>query len=279
MVETERILVTGAAGRIGQMLRPRLTRPGRTLRLLDIRPVEGLGEAEEFHCGSVTDLAVMEQACAGVDVVIHLGAIAEETAWEKILDTNINGTYTVFEAARRQGVPRVIFASSNHAVGFYPRSKAPAPDYLFPMPDTYYGVSKAAGEALGSLYSSRYGMDVICLRIQCCFEKPHNSRMLATWLSPDDAGSLFEAAISVNEPGYRVVWGVSANTRAWFTLDEARSIGFEPADDAEDYLDVVGEPDLESVEERLLGGEFCGAEYDLGHQVQARHPKVEPKST
>ena len=119
-------------------------------------------------------------------------------------------------------MPRVIFASSNHAVGFTPRSDFPVPDYAFPKPDTYYGVSKAAVEALAAMYHERYGMDAICLRILSCFPRPLNVRMLSTWLSPDDAGRLFEACLTAERPGFRVAFGVSANTRGgWVSLAEA----------------------------------------------------------
>ncbi len=144
------ILITGGSGQIGSMLRKRLARPGRILRLLDITPPVSPGLDEQVVVASVTDMAAMTEACAGADAVIHLGGVSGEGPWDRIIEINIQGTYTVFEAARRAGVPRVIFASSNHAVGFTPRSAFPAPDYAFPAPDTYYGVSKVTGEALAS---------------------------------------------------------------------------------------------------------------------------------
>jgi len=255
------ILITGAAGRIGTMLRPRLARPGRVLRLLDIVPLAApAGPAEEAVTASVTDMDAMTAACAGADAVIHLGGVPTEDAWAPILDVNINGTYTVFEAARRAGVPRVVFASSNHAVGFTPRESFPVTDDARPVPDTYYGVSKAAGEALAALYALRYGMDAICVRILSCSERPVNARMLSTWLSPDDAGRLFEACLTAPSPGFRVIYGVSANTRGgWVSLDGARALGYHPRDDAESYaagLLAAGEPDLADPVFRYLGGEF-----------------------
>jgi nucleoside-diphosphate-sugar epimerase len=266
------ILITGAAGQIGTMLRKRLAAPDRVLRLLDVAPLpvlsgETLGPGEEAVTASVTDTAAVRAACAGVDAVIHLGGIPSESSWDRISDVNIQGTYVVLEAARRAGVPRVIFASSNHAVGFAPRSEFPVPDYAYPAPDTYYGVSKAAGEALAALYHRRYGLDAICVRILSCFERPRNPRMLSTWLSPDDAGRLFEACLSVPSPGFRVIYGVSANTRGgWVSLDEARSIGYEPRDDAEVYAAEMiaeqGEPDLDGPTFRYLGGDFTGPAFD-----------------
>src|SRR5580692_12236454 len=189
------VVITGAAGLVGSMLRPRLARPGRTLRVLDIAPLTA-GPGEEAIQASVTDIDAMTAACQGADAVIHLAGIPGEASWPRILEVNINGGYAVFEAARRAGTPRVIFASSNHAVGFAPRSAFPVPDYAFPAPDTYYGVSKASGEGLAAQYHYRYGMDTICLRILSCFERPQNVRQLSTWLSPDDAGRLFEACLT-----------------------------------------------------------------------------------
>jgi hypothetical protein len=212
----------------------------------------------------------MTEACAGADAVIHLGGVSGEGPWDRIIEINIQGTYTVFEAARRAGVPRVIFASSNHAVGFTPRSAFPAADYAFPAPDTYYGVSKVTGEALASMYHDRYGLDAICLRILSCFERPLTTRMLSTWLSPDDAGRLFEACLTAERPGFRVAFGVSANTRGgWVRLDEARALGYEPRDDAEDYAGEViadhGAPDPGDPVFAYLGGEFTRPDYDAEH--------------
>jgi uronate dehydrogenase len=223
------------------MLRSRLAQPGRVLRLADVAPLaRPPGPGEEAVTASVTDMAAMAAACAGVAAVIHLGGIPSEAAWAPILDVNVNGTYTVFEAARRAGVPRVVFASSNHAVGFAPRESFPVPDGATPLPDTYYGVSKAAGEAIASLYASRYGLEAICVRILSCFDRPRDPRMLATWLSPDDAGRLFEACLTAPAPGFRVIYGVSANTRGgWVSLDGARALGYEPRDDAEAYAAEV----------------------------------------
>ena len=260
------ILITGAAGGVGTILRPRLARPGRTLRLHDLVELTP-GEGEETVRGSVTDLEAMTEACRGVDAVIHLGGISTEAPWAKILEVNINGTYTVFEAARRAGVPRVVFASSNHVVGFHTPDEFPLAEDATALPDTYYGVSKVAGEALGALYAKRYGLDVISIRILTCFPKPPSLRALSTWLSPDDAGRLFEACLAVEKPGYRVVFGVSANTRGgWVSLDGARELGYETRDDAEVFLDELtakfGPLDPADPVFAYLGGEFCSPKLD-----------------
>jgi uronate dehydrogenase len=242
------------------MLRSRLARPGRTLRLLDTAPLTA-GAGEEAIQASVTDVDAMTAACQGADAVIHLAGIPGEAPWSEIRDVNIEGTYAAFEAARRAGVGRVVFASSNHAVGFSPRAAFPVPDYAFPAPDTYYGVSKVAGEALAALYHYRHGLDAICVRILTCTERPRTVRALSTWLSPDDAGRLFDACLSAQRPGFRVIFGVSANARGgWVSLDEARALGYEPRDDAERYAAEIiaaeGEPDQADPLLAYLGGEF-----------------------
>jgi uronate dehydrogenase len=160
-----------------------------------------------------------------------------------------------------------VFASSNHAAGFRPRTDFPVPEYVFPAPDTYYGVSKVAGEALASLYHSRYGMDAICVRILTCAERPPTLRALSTWLSPDDAGRLFEACLSTPSPGFRVIFGASANTRGgWVSLDEARLLGYQPRDNAETYaaelIAANGEPDPADPVLAHLGGEFTLPAWD-----------------
>ncbi|HUQ61638.1 NAD(P)-dependent oxidoreductase [Lentzea sp.] len=273
---TARILITGAGGVVGTLMRSRLAAEGRVLRLLDIAelPEAADGENVEIVQASVTDMAAMEAALKDVDAVIHLGGHSLEESWDKILRVNIDGTHTVLEAARRSGVRRVILASSNHAVGYVERADGEAGDYLFPRPDTYYGVSKVAMEALGSLYADRYGMDVIAIRIGSCFEKPRDVRMLSTWMSPDDGARLFEACLSVASPGFRVVWGVSKNTRGWFSLDEARALGYEPQDDSEVHAAEVlarhGELDPSSYAARYVGGAWCGPDFDTAVKEAGR---------
>ncbi|MEH0844345.1 NAD(P)-dependent oxidoreductase [Micromonospora sp. CPCC 205711] len=275
---SRRVLVTGAAGRIGRMLRPRLAGPGLALRLLDEREQEPAGPDEpvEIVRAGLGDAEAVGRACAGVDAVLHLAALSGEDSWEKILRVNVEGTRTLLEAARVAGVPRVILASSNHAVGFYrdeaagptaadgpaggvpaPRGPDGVPADAFPRPDTYYGWSKAAVESLGSLYADRFGMTVFALRIGACFPDPPGRRGLDMWLSPDDCVRLVTACLTTGVTGFRVIWGVSANTRRWWSLTEGREIGYDPRDDAEAHAGA----DLPSEDERrasgLLGGSFC----------------------
>ncbi len=198
-----------------------------------------------------------------MDAIVHLGGQSRESSFEDVMQANLAGTHNLFEAARAAGVTRVVMASSNHAAGFYTRSDTALAASLPGRPDTIYGWSKVAMEAMGSLYADRFGMDVICLRIGLWFEVPPGLRGLAMWLSPDDGAQLVEAALSCERPGFRVVWGISRNTRRWWSLAEGEAIGYFPRDDAEEhfadsFIAEYGIPDFERdpVLNRV-GGQWC----------------------
>ncbi|RZQ60281.1 NAD-dependent epimerase/dehydratase family protein [Amycolatopsis suaedae] len=266
-MSVQRVLITGACGVVGTLMRPRLAKPGRVLRLLDVREPEPAadGEAVETITASVTDPDAMAAACEGVDAVIHLGGHSRENTWDETLRVNIHGTQVVLNAAQEAGVPRAILASSNHSVGFRRNDEGGeggVPADSSPRPDTYYGVSKAAIEALGSLYHSRFGMDVIAIRIGSCFESPLKlgPRGLSTWLSPDDGARLFEACLAAPSPGYRLIWGVSDNTRRVYSLAEAEALGYKSLDNAETYADqLAGQPAPTGPAAEYLGGPFVTA--------------------
>ena len=192
-------------------------------------------EPVEIFQGSVTDPELLDVVCAGADAVVHLGGYAGDAPWPELSRVNVGGTYEVLEAARRQGVRRLVVASSNHAVGFHVRGAEPLADDVAPRPDSLYGASKAAGEALCRFYADKFSMDVVCLRIGSCFDVPANLRMLATWLSPADFVRLTAAALMTPLSGFRLVWGVSANTRRWWSTEGGNAIGFHPEDDAERF--------------------------------------------
>ena len=267
---SERVLITGAAGQIGTHLRRTLARADRTLRLMDRVAMSARddNEAVEFATASFLDEAALDAAMRGVDAVIHLGGLATGGyTWADYVDTNITGTRFVFEAARRSGVTRVVFASSHHVMGQHRIDVTePISGYEAPEPDSYYAVSKVAGEALGRLYHDRHAMDVVCLRIGSFRERPSDRRSLWNWLSPDDCTRLFEAALQSPAPGFRIVWGVSANTTRVVSLDEASAIGYRPLDDAERYRDTVSPApyDLDPEQSILMGGDFTAPDFDEG---------------
>lgn len=228
------VLITGAAGGVGTFLRRGLPALGWRLRCLDLAP-PGEEDGLEWVRGDVTDPAVLDRAVRGVAAVVHLAGIPTEVPdVGGLLHANVEGTYQVFEAARRAGVPRVLYASSNHAVGCH--QAAPGgrlPEDAPVRPDSVYGATKAFGEALGSYYADRHGMAVACVRIGSCFPRPTEVRHLATWLSPGDAVRLHDALLRAPGLRYALVHGVSDNTRRWWSLEAARALGYRPLDDAE----------------------------------------------
>jgi uronate dehydrogenase len=263
------VLVTGAAGGIGTLLRGGLPERGWAVRCLDVVPIVETRPGEEHVVADAADLAAVVDATRGATAVVHLAGVLGESTWPAILHSHIQTTYAVLEAARRSGVRRVVLASSNHATGFTPRPpegtllrEQDAPH----RPDTYYGVAKATMESLGSLYADRYGLDVVCLRIGSAFPEPTTTRQLSTWLSPADTVSLIDAALTAPAPGFAVVWGVSANTRNWWDLSAARALGYEPQDDAEVYAEALieahGEPDLADPVHARVGGEYTLSDLD-----------------
>jgi uronate dehydrogenase len=229
------VLLTGSSGRVGSMLRTRLPALGWSVRCYDRTPS---GDTEQSVDGEVTadlnDVAALDAAMADVSAVVHLAGHPTEAPWSQIRDANIEGTFQVFEAARRAGVRRVLYASSDHAVGFARRpadgSELDAATAV--RPDTLYGVSKAFGEALGRYYVDRYGMQVACLRIGTCADEPPDLRSLATWLSPDDCARLVDACLHSERLTYSVIWGVSANRHRWWSLAAGLELDYKPADDA-----------------------------------------------
>jgi uronate dehydrogenase len=255
---TQRVLITGAAGNIGRALRTGLSGQYSLLRLLDIAPQEPAEAGEEVVTLDLNDRRASEAAMEGVDAVVHLAAIPQEAGFDDILEGNIKTTYSVYEAARRAGVRRVVFASSHHVMGFYARGETVGPDDPV-RPDTFYGVSKAFGEVLGRLYADKYGLEVVCLRIGGFAERPTTLRQLSMWLSPRDCIQLVRCCLDAPAVGFTVVYGVSANTRSWWKDDSAASLGYQPQDDAEEFAAQVEQPPPGAPSnraDRLQGGSF-----------------------
>jgi hypothetical protein len=220
----------------------------------------------EFVTASLLDEAALHAAMHGVDAVIHLAGLATGGyTWADYVEVNVTGTKSVFEAARRSGVNRVVYASSHHVMGRHPLDVVePIGEYEAPQPDSYYAVSKVAAEALGRLYHERHALNVVCVRIGSYRERPTDLRSLWNWLSPGDCTRLFEAALQTPAPGFRIVWGVSANTTRVVSLREASAIGYYPVDNAERYRDSVkpASYDLDSDQSALVGGAFTARDFD-----------------
>src|SRR4051812_5675309 len=239
------IALTGAAGTVGCFLRPELAGLG-TLRLLDVRP-----DTPQFELVDLRDVETTADAFAGCDVAVHLAGLPSEAALEIQIDANLRTCAAVFEAARLAGVPRVIWASSAHVTGYLLTSEMASP-LSVPRPDSFYGVVKAAGEALASLYADKYGLTTISVRLGHVIDRPATVSDLPYWLSPGDAGRLFRACITGPATGHTIVYGCSDNQHRYFDLATAKQLGYEPQDHAEDHADDVY-PDTGW---RFQGGEF-----------------------
>ncbi|MFI7588196.1 NAD-dependent epimerase/dehydratase family protein [Spongisporangium articulatum] len=230
------VLITGAAGRIGRMIRPLLADAGWDVTCVDVAP-GGDAAVQELD---VLDGEGLDAATVGCGAVVHLAGIAREAPLPDILRANVEGTQAVLDAALRRGIRRVVLASSNHAVGFCARPESGSLPVDVPVrPDTFYGMSKVAVEALGQLYSDRFGLEVVSLRIGTCLPEPTAVRELSTWLSPGDAARLVAAALTGPVVGHVIAYGISANTRGWWDLSSARALGYEPEDDSESFADRV----------------------------------------
>mgnify|MGYP006191057571 CR=1 FL=1 len=258
-IRFNRILLTGAAGGLGQALRPRLKANCKVLRSAD-RVAFGLaGEQEELVLADLADADAVMGMMQGVDAVVHLGGVSTEAAFEPILQGNILGVYNLYEAARKQGVKRIVFASSNHVTGFYRQDevvglKDPA------RPDGLYGLSKAFGEDLSRFYFDRYGIETVCLRIGSSFPEPRNRRMLATWMSYDDLERLVVASLTAPVVGHSIIYGMGDNTTTWWDNTLARHIGYRPQDSTEPFRAKIEAadptPDMSDPAVIFQGGPF-----------------------
>ena len=229
-----RLLLTGAAGNLGRELRPRLRAYCETLRLSHRKPFGDAGPGEEIMLASLEDKAAMLALLNDVDAVVHMGGVSTEQPWEPILAGNIVGAVNLYESARKNGVKRIVFASSNHVTGFYRQDEVVSP--LDPVrPDGFYGLSKAFGENLSRLYFDRYGIETVCLRIGSSFAEPQDRRMLATWMSFDDTERLVVAALTAPIVGHSIIYGMSDNTTSWWDNTSARHIGYRPRDSSDKY--------------------------------------------
>ena len=229
-----RLLLTGAAGNLGLVLRPRLKTYADILRVSDVAAMAPAEPGEEVVPCNLADAAAVSALVRDVDAIVHLGGVSVERSFEEILPANIQGVHNVYEAARLHGVNRVVFASSNHVIGFYEQGRLLDADVPL-RPDGYYGLSKAYGEHLARFYFDRYGIQTVCLRIGSSFPEPKDRRMLVTWLSYDDLTDLVVRALFTPDVGHLVVYGASANRDIWWDNSGAAVLGFAPKDSSEQF--------------------------------------------
>jgi uronate dehydrogenase len=252
-----RTLLTGASGTLGRLLVPNLAAAGFRLALTDqVQFPDRLPEQAVFASADLTDRDRLDAVCPeDVTSIVHFGGINTETAPDKINAANITGAINIFEIARSRGC-RVVYASSNHAIGFYPRTQplTVADPY---RPDGFYGLSKAYVELLGRMYYDKHAIESVHLRIGSCLPAPTEIRHLSTWLSYADLTRLVIASLTASDPGFAVIWGISRNSRRWWTGDDAGRIGFTPEDDAESFANSIEPESGTAISETFQGGLFC----------------------
>jgi uronate dehydrogenase len=259
----KKILMTGSAGGAGTFLRQEL-RGRYHLSLSDRIEITDCGPDESFVEADLEDPVLIRKSLSGVDGIIHLGGYSVEGDWHSILNANIIGAYNLYEAARLEGVKRIVFASSNHAMGFYDRNETINHTDV-PRPDSRYGLSKVFGESLGQLYVDKYGAEVMNIRIGNVAERPIDARRLAIWISPRDLAQLVIMGLELPDLQYEVVYGMSDNKRAWWDNANALRLGYAPQDRSEDYASEIlaqeagnlGDP----LADRLQGGVFVSTEF------------------
>ena len=256
------VLLTGASGALGRQLTRALAGEGWTLRLTDIAPFpDPLPARAAFTRADLNDGVAILRLAEGCEAILHFGGVSVERPFEEVLGPNIRGLYHVYEAARRERA-RVVFASSNHAIGFHERSETI--DSGCPhLPDGFYGLSKAYGELIGRLYWFKHGVESVSIRIGSCFPEPVDARMLATWLSYADLARLVAACVTAERVGCSVIWGASANARmTWWGNDAREAVGWAPQDSADAFAgQLAGKVTDSPIAERYQGGGFTALDY------------------
>lgn len=258
-VRYKRLLLTGAAGKLGRLLRPRLQSSCEQLLLSDLLSCGPLATHEtEWPC-DLADRAAMLRLLEGVDAVVHLGGVSIESPFEQVLASNISGCFNLYEAARLLGTKRIVFAGSHHTIGCYEQGTALRIGDK-PRPDGYYGLSKLFAENMAQLYWDRYGIETVTLRLGSVEPEPIDRRALAVWLSLDDFERLIKAALTAQNIGCLTVFGMSANSSAWWSTEGWDRIGYVPQDNAEMWrsrVQNVTQP-VGTPMDKLQGGRFLG---------------------
>jgi uronate dehydrogenase len=256
------ILLTGASGALGRMLAGSLAGHGWSVRLTDILAFpDPLPPGATFTRADLNDGVTILRLAEGCGTILHFGGVSTEKPFEEILGPNIRGLHHIYEAARREKA-RVVFASSNHSIGFHERSETIDADCEF-RPDGFYGLSKAYGELMGRLYWEKHGVESVFIRIGSAFPEPVDARMLATWLSYDDLGRLIARCVLAEKVECAVIWGASKNARmTWWGKDAREKLGWAPQDSADPYAgQLAGKVSGNPVAERYQGGGFCAMDY------------------
>ncbi|VTU15877.1 Cholesterol dehydrogenase [Variovorax sp. SRS16] len=254
-----RLLLTGAAGGLGKVLRDSLRPFAHVLRLSDLAALApAQGAHEEVVTCDLADKVAVDALVAGCDAIVHLGGVSVERPFEEVLEANIKGVFHIYEAARRHGIKRVIFASSNHVIGFY-RQDEHIDAHAQKRPDGYYGLSKSFGEDVAQFYFDRWGIETVSIRIGSSFPEPLNRRMMSTWLSFRDLTTLIEKSLFTPGVKHTVVYGMSANRDVWWDNSAATHLGFVAQDSSEPFrAKVEAQPPVATSDPNAIyqGGAF-----------------------
>jgi len=255
------VLLTGASGTIGRLLTERLTALGWTLRLTDLVPFPSpLPAGATFQKIDLEDRTAVRDIAEGCGLILHFGGVSTEQSFEAILGPNLRGGFHIYEAAREEKA-RVVFGSSNHAVGLYERSTLLDDDCLL-RPDGFYGLSKAYVELLGRLYWEKHAVESVLIRIGSVLPEVPDERILSTWISQGDFVRLIECCAAAPSVGCMVMWGASNNSRSFWRRDARDRLGWAPLDSADDQADrVLGRVTDSPVAERYQGGKFVTVDY------------------
>ncbi|MGR3541897.1 MAG: NAD-dependent epimerase/dehydratase family protein [Hasllibacter sp.] len=267
----KKLVLTGAAGKLGGHLRGPLSKLCGELVSSDIADSVGdLAPNERYVRADLGDPDAMADLLEGAEMVVHFGAIGDEAPWADIHHSNLLGAFNVWEAAYRNGLRRVVYASSIHAVGMVPKTEAITVDTPH-RPDTYYGLAKCFAEDLGRLYWEKRGLESVHMRILSCTPRPNNARAIGSWLSYDDLTRLVTRCIDTPVVGFSVVYGVSDNDRSPVDNAGASHLGYRPRDNAEAYAEEVfaAAPPIDPTDRTHLchGGPF--ATIPLGEGAEA----------
>lgn len=263
-VPVKPVLLTGASGALGRVLARGLGALGWKLVLTDVAPFpDAVPAGGRFVRADLTDGVGILRLAEGCGMILHFGGVSVERPFEEVLGANIRGLYHVYEAARREGA-RVLFASSNHSIGFHERGEVLDDDCAF-LPDGYYGLSKAYGELMGRMYWFKHGVENVNVRIGSSFPEPVDARMLSTWLSYGDLVRLCVRATLAERVESCVIWGASANSRTYWRKDARDTLGWVPEDSADGFAGQLGgRVSGDAVVERYQGGAYVGMGYSRG---------------
>lgn len=261
------VVLTGAAGRLGRTLRPAMAALYQEVRLIDQAPVVAEHSSESALQFDLNDHEALARALAGADAVVHFAGYPREADWATLLTANVAGVASLWEAARHAGVGRIIYASSNHAVGLYPRSESLSEDAL-PRPDSRYGVTKVFMESVASLYAAKYGVRGFGIRIGHSAPEPSDARMLSHWIHPEDLSALVQVGLQADYQN-EIVYGASANSRSWWLNTRAHALGYRPQHSADRWVPALSSKvSANPIAEHFQGGSFAAAEFANARPIE-----------